>query len=87
MADSLYTTSLNVLIKNMVDGNFVRAKYVRRGIDNEKAAKNALKLDGDLLKRYNAFKKVVEKTDKKEAKYYPCYGFCSFLSRFESFSV
>lgn len=68
MADSLYTTSLNVLIKNMVDGNFVRAKYVRRGIDNEKAAKNALKLDGDLLKRYNAFKKVVEKTDKKEAK-------------------
>ena len=63
---TLYTESLNALIQNMVDGNFVRAKYVRRAIDNATEAKNLLILDRDMLKRFNDFKRVALATDKKE---------------------
>jgi len=63
---TLYTESLNALIQNMVDGNFVRAKYVRRAIDNATEAKNLLILDKDMLKRFNDFKRAALATDKKE---------------------
>tara|TARA_E500000331_G_C17233199_1_gene703581 strand:+ start:165 stop:1484 length:1320 start_codon:yes stop_codon:yes gene_type:complete len=65
---TLYTESLSNLISAMENGNWVRAKHIRRAIDNSGLAKNVLELDGEYKKRYNAFKKAVEKTDKNEKK-------------------
>ncbi len=63
---TMYTKSLDQLIKHMSSGNFIRAKYIRRGIDRQKEAVNWLQLDREYMQRFNALKKVVEASDKKE---------------------
>ena len=65
---TLYTETLDNLIASMKSGGWVRAKHIRRAIDSSGLAKNVLELDGEYKKRYDAFKKAVEKTDKKEKK-------------------
>jgi len=57
---------LDNLVKEMIEGREVLAPHIRRAIDNLGEAKNVLHLDGELKKRYDAFKKVVEATDKNE---------------------
>ncbi len=62
---TLYTESLESLIKQMANGKFIRARYIRRAIDNEQLAKNWLQLDKQYVKRYKAVKKAIEATDKR----------------------
>jgi len=57
---------LDNLVKEMIEGREVLAPHIRRAVDNVGEAKNVLHLDGQLKKRYEAFKKVVEATDKNE---------------------
>ena len=64
----MYTQSLDALIKSMNAKKFVRAKFIRRAIDNSEEVRNVLKLDGDALKTYNSFRVAVLATDKKESK-------------------
>ncbi len=62
----MYTESLSQLIKHMGSGNFIRAKYIRRGIDRQKEAVNWLQLDQEYMQRFNALKKAVEASDKRD---------------------
>ena len=64
---TMYTESLSQLIKHMGSGNFIRAKYVRRGIDRQKEAVNWLQLDQEYMQRFNALKTAVEASDKKDS--------------------
>lgn len=57
---------LDNLVREMLEGREVLAPHIRRAIDNVGEAKNVLHLDGQLKKRYEAFKKAVEATDKNE---------------------
>lgn len=41
----MYTQSLDALIKSMNAKKFVRAKFIRRAIDNSEEVRNVLKLD------------------------------------------
>ena len=66
MASTMYTESLSQLIKHMGSGNFIRAKYIRRGIDRQKEAVNWLQLDQEYMQRFNALKKAVEASDKRD---------------------
>ncbi len=57
---------LDNLVTEMLEGRSVLAPHIRKAIDNLGEAENILHLDGEIKKRYEAFKKVVEATDKKE---------------------
>ena len=64
---TMYTETLDALIANMKAENFVRAKFVRRAIDNSKEVRNVLKLDGDAKTRFQEFKAKVAATNKDES--------------------
>lgn len=59
---------LDNLINEMLSGEPVLAPHIRKAIDNLGEARNVLHLDGELKKRYEAFKTAVENTEKKEKK-------------------
>lgn len=59
---------LDNLINEMLSGEPVLAPHIRKAIDNLGEARNVLHLDGELKKRYEAFKTAVERTEEKEKK-------------------
>jgi len=65
---TMYTETLDALIKHMKAGSFVRAKFVRRAIDNSKEVRNVLLLDENTGRRFAAFKAKVLATGKDEAR-------------------